>query len=205
MRPRLPGRSRRSLAVLVVALLAVGAFFARGPIGLGNGPLKFLSFSGTTLQQAKPAPVALVMPVINPGKSPVVINGVTLVGGKGFPAPRLVSAHGAHDVGCAALELASQTAQDGCATGELTLAGLTIPPSHRVYDKVTQQQVAVSSLAVVAVAAPPPARGCWTMKAIAVHYRIGIRHYTATAPEAGAVCGTGVSAAARAAAMASLG
>lgn len=205
MRPRLPGRSRRSLAVLVVALLAVGAFFARGPIGLGNGPLKFVSFSGTTLQQQEPEPVALVMPVINSGKSPVVINGITLVGGKGYPAPHLVSAHGAHDVGCAALERATATAGGGCATGELALAGLTIPPSRRVYDKVTQRQVAVSSLAVVAVAAPPPARGCWTMKAIAVHYRIGIRHYTATAPETGAVCGAGVSAAARAAAMASLG
>ena len=205
MRPRLPGRSRRSLAVLVVALLAVGAFFARGPIGLGNGPLTFGSFSGTTLQQQEPAPVALVMPVINPGKSPVVINGITLVGGKGYPAPRLVSAHGAHDVGCAALELASLTAQGGCATGELTLAGLTIPPSRRVPGQGGQQGVAVSSLAVVAVAAPPPARGCWTMKAIAVHYRIGIRHYTATAPETGAVCGARVSAAARAAAVASLG
>ena len=49
MRPRLPGRSRRSLAVLVVALLGVGAFFARGPIGLGNGPLTFTSDSGITL------------------------------------------------------------------------------------------------------------------------------------------------------------
>jgi hypothetical protein len=38
-----------------------------------------------------------------------------------------------------------------------------------------------------------------------VHYRIGIRHYTATAPETGAVCGPGASAALRAAAMASLG
>jgi hypothetical protein len=205
MRPRLPGRSRRSLAVLVVALLAVGAFFARGPIGLGSGPLTFGSFSGTALQQKTPAPVALVMPVINPGKSPAVINGITLVGGKGYPAPHLVSVHGAHDVGCAALEPAADTASGGCTTGELTLAGLTIPPSRRVPGQVSHQPVTVSSLAVVAVAAPPPARGCWTMKAIAVHYRVGIRHFTATAPEAGAVCGAGVSAAARAAALGSLG
>src|SRR5215467_9432882 len=76
---------------LVPALLGVGAFFARGPIGLGNGPLTFVSNSGATLSLAKHADIALVVPVGNPGKSAAVINGFTLVGGgKGYAAPKLV-------------------------------------------------------------------------------------------------------------------
>ena len=128
MRPRLPGRSRRSLAVLVVALLAVGAFFARGPIGLGNGPLTFASDSGSTLGLARQANVALVVPVGNPGKSPAM-NGFTLIGGgKGYAAPKLVHSYSAHSHGCQGLMLASEAA-DGCVSGQMKLAGLTVLPS----------------------------------------------------------------------------
>ena len=97
MRPRLPGRSRRSLAVLVVALLGVGAFFARGPIGLGNGPLTFTSDSGITIGLTRQANTALVVPVRNQGKSAAVINGFTLIGGgNGYAAPKLVHSYAAH-------------------------------------------------------------------------------------------------------------
>ena len=85
------------------------------------------------------------------------------------------------------------TSDGGCATGHLALAGLTIPLGRQVRDRVTGRLVTVSSLGLVAEVAPPGAGRCWTVKAIAVHYRVGIRHYTATAPEAGAVCGSGVS------------
>lgn len=206
MRPRLPGRSRRGLAVLVVALLAVGAFFARGPIGLGNGPLTFASDGGAALGLARQADVALVIPVRNPGRSPAVINGFTLVGGgKGYAAPKLVRSYGAHNRGCQSLMLASQVASTGCATGELKLAGLTVPPSKRQAVPGVPSPVPVPTLALVAVLAPPAAGTCWTLRRLAVHYRVGIRHFTATTPEQTAVCAPGLGDRARQAALASVG
>ena len=206
MRPRLPGRSRRGLAVLVVALLAVGAFFARGPIGLGNGPLTFASDSGLTLGLARQANVALVVPVRNQGKSAAVINGFTLVGGgNGYAAPKLVHSYAAHSNGCQGLMLASEVAANGCATGQVKLAGVTVPPSQRKAGPGVPSPVPVPALALVAVLTPPAAGTCWTLRRLAVHYRVGIRHFTATTPEQTAVCAPGLGARARQAALASVG
>ena len=85
------------------------------------------------------------------------------------------------------------------------LAGLAFPPSRKVRDRATGSLVPVSSLGLVAEAGPPATGHCWTVQAMAVHYRVGIRHYTATVPEAGAVCGTGESKAQLQAAMTSAG
>jgi hypothetical protein len=212
MRLRFDRRFSRVLAGIVVALLAVGAFLVRGPIGLGNGPLFFESFSISGWPDPHHVPVGLIVPVINRGRSAAVINGVTLVGGgNGYPAPRLITVYAAHDAGCAAIgSLADPDSQvsasaSACAAGRLALTGLAIPPSRKVTDRVTGDLVAVSNLGLVAEAAPPPAGRCWTVKAIAIHYRVGIRHYTATAPEAGAVCGSGVSSANLQNAMNSIG
>jgi len=188
---RFDRRLSRLLAGIVVVLLAVGAFLARGPIGLGNGPLFFVSFSISGWPDVHGVPAGLIVPVINRGRAAAVVSGITLVGGgNGYPAPRLITAYGAHDVGCSAIGPLTGPGSDarpgGCATGHLALAGLAIPPSRKVLDRV-------SSLGLVAEADPPAPGHCWTVKAVAVHYRVGIRHYTATAPEAGAVCGSGVS------------
>lgn len=197
MRLRFGRRVSRILAGVVVALLAVGAFFARGPIGLGNGPLSLGSFSVAGILDPHGVPVGLVVDVINRGRAPAVINGITLVGGgNGYPAPRLVSVYGARDAGCSRLGLlvtAGQAITSGCATGQLSLAGLAFPPSRKVHDAVTGGLVPVSSLGLVVQAGPPGPGKCWTIKAMAIHYRVGIRHYTATTPEAGAACGAGVS------------
>ena len=205
MRPRLPGRSRRGLAVLVVALLGVGAFFARGPIGLGNGPLTFTSDSGITIGLTRQANTALVVPVRNQGKSAAVINGFTLIGGgNGYAAPKLVHSYAAHNHGCQGLALASEVVE-GCATGQMKLAGVTVPPSQRKAGPGVPSPVPVPTLALVAVLAPPAAGTCWTLRRLAVHYRVGIRHFTATTPEQTAVCAPGLGARARQAALASVG
>jgi hypothetical protein len=210
MRLRLDRRLSFMLAGIVIALLGVGAFLARGPIGLGNGPLFFESFSISGWHDIRGVPVSLIVPVINHGRAAAVINGITLVGGRnGYPAPRLITVYGAHDAGCSAIGPLTGPGSDAssgrCATGHLTLAGLPIPPSRKLLDRVTGKLVAVSSLGLVAEAAPPAPGGCWTVKAMAIHYRVGIRHYTATAQEAGAVCGSGVSSTELQAAMNSLG
>ena len=210
MRLRFDRRLSFILAGIVVALLGIGAFLARGPIGLGNGPLFFESFSISGWRDAGRAPVGLIVPVINHGRSAAVINGITLVGGRnGYPAPQLTTAYGAHDAGCSAIGPLSGPGSDAdtgrCATGHLALAGLTIPPSRKLLDRVTGKLVAVSSLGLVAEAEPPAPGRCCTVKAMAIHYRVGIRHYTATAEEAGAVCGSGVSSTELQAAIDSLG
>jgi hypothetical protein len=196
MRFRFSSRYARALAGVVVILLGFGAFLTRGPIGLGNGPLSFGSFSVTGVPDPRGVPVGLVVPVINHGKSAALITGITLVGGgNGYPPPRLMTSYGARDQGCAGLVLLTRpgTAGRGCATGQHALQGMPFPPSRKVLDQVSGRQVAEASMGVVAEAAAPAAGRCWTVKTIAVHYHVGIRHYTATTPEAGAVCGSGVS------------
>jgi len=210
MRPRLATRHSRILAAVVVVLLGIGAFLDRGPIGLGNGPLTFGSFSVTGTFDTRGAPVGLVIDVINHGRAPAIINGVTLVGGgSGYPAPRLITVYAAPDQGCSSLGLLTgpdgQAVSTRCTGGRLALAGLAFPPSRKVRDRATGSLVPVSSLGLVAEAGPPATGHCWTVQAMAVHYRVGIRHYTATVPEAGAVCGTGESKAQLQAAMTSAG
>ncbi len=210
MRPRLTTRYSRVLAAVVVVLLGIGAFLDRGPIGLGNGPLTFGSFSVAGTLDTRGAPVGLVINVINHGRAPAVINGITLVGGgHGYPTPRLITVYAVRDNGCSRLGVltgpASQPVSSACASGRLALAGLAIPPSRKARDRVTGELVRVSSLGVVAEAGPPAPGRCWTVRAMAVHYRVGIRHYTATTPEVGAVCGSGESPAQLQAAMTSAG
>jgi hypothetical protein len=210
MRLRFDRRLSRLLAGVVVVLLGIGAFLTRGPIGLGNGPLFFESFSISGWPDPHGVPVGLVVPVINNGRTAAVINGVTLVGGgHGYPVPRLITVYGADDTGCASVgplsDPDSPVSGGTCASGRLPLAGLTIPPSRKVTDRVTGDLVAVSSLGLVIEAAPPAPGRCWTLKAMAIHYRVGIRHYTATAQEAAAVCGSAVSSAELQTAMNSLG
>jgi len=197
MRLRFSSRYARALAGVVVILLGIGAFLTRGPIGLGNGPLSFGTFSIAGTHDPGGAPIGLVVPVINHGKSPALITGITLVGGGGgYPPPRLITSFGADDRDCAGrvrLTLPSAAGGPGCATGHLALRRMAIPPSRKVLDQVSGRRVAVASLGVIAEAAAPAAGRCWTVKTIAVHYHVGIRHYTATTPEAGAACGSGVS------------
>jgi hypothetical protein len=208
MRLRFASRHPRILAGVVVVLLGIGAFLDRGPIGLGNGPLTFGSFSVAGALDPHGAPVGLVIFVINHGRAPAIINGITLVGGgNGYPAPRLLAVYGTRDTGCSTLSLLTgpgETAAGRCSSGRLSLAGLAIPPSRKVRDRVTGDLVQVPSLGLVAEVGPPAGGSCWTVKAMAIHYRVGIRHYTATTPEAGASCGTGASATQMQAAMASV-
>ncbi len=209
MRLRLASRYSRVLAAVVVILLGIGAFLARGPIGLGNGPLTFGSFSVTGAADLHGAPVGLIVNVINHGRTPAIIHGITLVGGgHGYPPPHLVTGYAGRDRGCTALGLLTGPGQpviSGCASGHLPLAGLVIPPSRKVRDRVTGDLVQVSSLGLVAEVRPPAAGHCWTVKAMAIHYRVGIRRYTATTSEAGAVCGSGVTEAQMRAAVNSVG
>ena len=128
-------------------------------------------------------------------------------GGNGYPAPRLLAAYATRNTGCStvtALTGPGQTVAGKCPSGRFSLAGLVIPASRTVRDQVTGDLVEVPSLGLVAEAGPPGVGRCWTVKAMAIHYRVGIRHYTATTPEAGASCGPGASAAQLRAAMASV-
>jgi hypothetical protein len=175
---------RRSLLVLaVVAMLAVGAFLLWGPIGLGNGPLTAAEYATSGGPDASRVPVGFIIPVRNSGQAPAVIDGIELIGGTKYPAPRLQALAVMTSAECGAAFPTRQTARGfvlaGCGGRDSgSLIGRPIGP--------TLPDI-FAFPAAAEVAAPQPGT-CWVMTRIVVHYHVGIRHYSATDPYGLVVC-----------------
>lgn len=170
-----------------MVVVAVGAFVWLGPIGLGAGPLRLLAGNGVgTGIDTSSSPVALVSPLSETGGATVRIDKVQLVAGHGMKVPRLLAAFATADQrGCGyQLAYVQQTSSH-----DLTLSDC--PGELAVYGSVVGMHIGPQSKPLsmtTEVTAPAPA-GCWAIHAIVVHYRVGIRHYTATMRQAWAVCG----------------
>jgi hypothetical protein len=179
-------RRRRVVIPALVALLAVAAFLLWGPIGLGNGPLQVGQPGGEGWADSADVPVALALPMSYAGRDSAVIDGVDFVGGTSYPAPHAVSLEVlATDPQCSGLLGAQQTAggfaEAGCSSRS---RGPLIGSSFDVHRALSPGLAAAAELA-----APRPGT-CWALSEIAVHYHIGIRHFTATGPVGYAVCAT---------------
>ena len=187
---RMPGRSWRTLLAAAALAAAVGAFLAWGPIGLGNGPL---SVGGGADYGPDPnlAPLAVLDPV-DAGGTGAVIDSVALVGGS-YPVPRLTAIRAAPNTACAgALPI----------HGDESLLGSCFKPGnlHALLGRPIPKQSALIGLpapgleepgiTMILEVTPPGPRGCWEITALVVHYHVGIRHYTQTAPKEVLVCRT---------------
>lgn len=82
-------RKRGAMILAAAGLLAIGAFLQWGPIGLGNGPLSTGMGYGQGAVHVG-SPVGLVIPILNSGGSPAVVDGLDLIGGTSYPGPHVL-------------------------------------------------------------------------------------------------------------------
>lgn len=176
-------RSRRVILPFAAVLLVVGAFLLWGPIGLGSGPLSVQMGSTVGGVDEGDGPVGFLIPLYNSGDKPAVVDGVDLVGGTHYPAPRLLGLDVLTDATCGgswpARAEGSAFTMVGCG-GRIrgALIGRDIGNTHGNWHGVP----------AAAEASAPPRGGCWVMTEVIIHYHVGIRHYSATDLYEQAVC-----------------
>jgi hypothetical protein len=167
-------------------LIAIGAFFAWGPVGFGPGPLAvaFVASSGT-VPQSKPS--MILIPVETRLSTQAVIDGVGITGGGGHPPPQILGVVGDQDQVCSGIWW-PLTGHNGfarrCAKGgTVPLVGHLVPMRQATLVSTQGVREAVRTINIgIRVGAPGPS-GCWGVGKVAVHYHVGSRHYTAVAVE----------------------
>jgi hypothetical protein len=175
---------RRLIMIAGVGMLLVGAFLQWGPIGLGNGPVTAAPFETGGGVDSSRVPVGFIISIRNSGQTPAVIDGIEIIGGTVYPAPRLLSLAVVTSGQCGGIWPTRQTARGfvlaGCGGKDSgSLIGRAIGP--------TRPNSYHGLPAAAKVAAPHPGT-CWVVTKIVVRYHIGIRHYSATSPYELAVC-----------------
>src|SRR6266498_1032328 len=167
---RIPGRLWRTLLAAAALAAAVGADYGPDP---------------------KLAPLAVLDPV-EAGGTGAVIDSVALVGGS-YPAPRLTAISAAPNTACAGvLPIHGDEALLGSCLkpGDLhALLGRSIPEQSALIGSPAPG-LEEPGITMILEVTPPGPRGCWEITALVVHYHVGIRHYTQTAPKEVLVCRT---------------
>jgi hypothetical protein len=186
-------RHRRVLSPVIVAVLAVGAFLAWGPIGLGNGPL-YLGINGAEFGGiSSQLPVGIVTPISNSGGSALVIDSVQLLGNGSYPPPHVLAMEAMGSTQCGDLFPARTTA-----AGFVLADGCGGRPLGNLYGRAVGNENSTNVFAAFEISPPRPG-ACWLMTRIVTRYHVGIRHYTATDPYVIAACaGTNAAAEAKA-------
>ncbi len=165
-------------------MVVLGAVAERGPIRIGNGPLNVLMNAAQSAQDWGSQPAGFALPLINSGGAVAVVDGVRLVGGTRFPAPRLLRLGVLTNAVCGGAWPARSAGKGfvlehcgGRYAGPLIGHAFGRDPAR----------VFFGFPAAAEVAAPRPG-GCWVMTNVVLRYHVGIRHYTATAPYQLAIC-----------------
>ena len=185
-------RRRKLLIPIIVAVLAVGAFLAWGPIGLGNGPLQMGEpGSGEFGGISSRLPVAIVTPIGNSGGSPLVLDNVQLLGNGGsYPAPHVLAIEAMSTTDCGDLFPVRTTAAG------FALADCGGRPLGSLYGRPVGNVNSTNVFAAFKIRPPRPG-ACWLMTRIVTHYHVGMRHYVASDPYTVAACAGSVARAQR--------
>lgn len=188
---RIPRRLWPILLAAAALAAAVAAFLAWGPIGLGSGPLS-VGGGGDYGPDPNLVPLA-VLDSVDAGDTGAVIDSVALVGGR-YPAPHLTAVRAAANTACAGflpIHGSDEALIGGCfKPGDLhALLGRPIPARSAVIGPPTPG-LEEPGITMILEVTPPGSRGCWEITALVVHYHVGIRHYTQTAPQEVLVCRT---------------
>jgi hypothetical protein len=175
-------RRRRIIVSVAGTLLAIGAFVAWGPIGIGAGPVGSGTSSSSTDTPVPRTQPAVFVTSIDAGKSGAVIDSVSVFSDGSYPAPRVISIKGDRDEVCGGawpltgVENFYNTCDAG---GPVPLIGRAVPVSSTV-DVPTLGRLVYPGIGIAIETAPPGKAGCWLVTSVVIRYHIGIRHYTAT-------------------------
>jgi hypothetical protein len=175
-------RHRRLLIVIMVALLAIGAFLVWGPIGLGSGPLRMGNDGAGSGEVSSRTPVAIVDPIRNTGGSALVIDEIQLLGNGSYPAPHAL-----------AMEVITYTSCFGLLSTRTTAAGFVLTDGcgsralGPLYGRAIGDENSADVMAAFEIRPPRPG-ACWLMTRIVARYHVGIRHYEVTEPYVMAAC-----------------
>ncbi len=169
-------------------LLAAVAFLIWGPPGIGSsspagtGPLFMGSYGLDSGPGDGREPIGIIIPILSSAHATIVIDGIRLIGGAGYPAPRPF-----------ALRVIDQNQCAGALPLRRTRHGLVLDPCN-AYDlgPLIGHQVRWSgrqarSDAVAEVRTPQP-NSCWVLTALVVRYHIESVRYRATYPDAMVTC-----------------
>ena len=175
---------RRATLVFLAVAVVLLVFLAFGPVGLGNGPLQPISTDGGWPARATPSSAAIHVLLIDTGP-PAVMQGVSLLGANGYPKPRLLRVMVQPSDGCESTIGPLQSA--GCGGQPTPAIGATVPggSNARHYQPRDKDLVLVVGV---------PRSDCDVVTAIVLRYRVGWRHFAATAPESFVSCGATTSA-----------
>jgi hypothetical protein len=168
------GRHWRVIASVTAALLAIGAFLAYGPIGLGPGPIGNETVAGGVAGPVPRTQPAVFVTDIDAGASGAVIDSIQVRSDGRYPAPKVIGMTGDGYLGCAGARPLSgrqSFASDCDAGGRIRLFGRPLP-------RVDLEGYPGVGAAIET--APPGPAGCWQVTAVVIHYHVGIRHYTAS-------------------------
>jgi hypothetical protein len=143
-----------------------------GSYGLDSGP-------GNGKQ-----PMGLIIPINSKAHARIVIDGIRLIGGAGYPAPRSFALRVIAYNQCAGVWPLRRTTHglvlDGCGAQDLgPLVG------HRVHwtgPRTVDQSEAVAEVW------PPGPRNCWVLTHVAVRYHIGAQRFSAIYPAPMVTC-----------------
>lgn len=185
MQPQRTGRLWWRVAGLA-AVLAAAAFAAWGVFGPhggaygANGPLFIGSYGIDGDHSDGKQPMGIIIPISSKAHATIVIDGIRLIGGAGYPPPRSFALRVIANTQCAGAMPLRRTAHalvlDGCGAHDL---GPLI--SHRVHFSTYQSEA-------VAEVWPPRLRNCWVLTHVAVRYHIGAQHFSANYPDATVTC-----------------
>ena len=182
--PQLVGRLWwRAVGVAVLAAAGFagwGLFAVGGGPSRGNGPLFMGSYGLDGGPDGKP--VGIIIPIISAAHATIVIDGIRLIGGAGYPAPRPFALRVIGYTQCAGAWPLRRTERglvlDGCGVPDLgPLIG------HRVHWSGTLAQSEA-----VAEVGPPRPRNCWVLTHVGVRYHVGTQRFSAIYPDAMVTC-----------------
>lgn len=181
MRVMFSRRMARLAGVVVAAVvLALAAVLIWGPVGLGSGPLTVYAPSGGQVLGQKDQVWGLIVP-LQAGDTGAVIDGVSVAGGAGYSAPRVLAIWTMKDrqgqCGGMFPWRGPGSIMSSCAIGGLhALVGVPLPGNEPGIDMV---------LAIGPQVGPD---GCWSAMSMVVHYHVWIRHYTVTVSDSFVAC-----------------
>jgi hypothetical protein len=181
-----PAINRKVLAIGAATLVAIGAFLAWGPIGLGNGPAHAnANYSVVFGTDAGMTPVALTGWLTGPDSWRA--DSIEFIPPAGYRAPRIL-----------AVLAISENLCDGGGVQWLRRADsddfllTSCTPAPRTFGPLIGPALGSGRLANPGLGAEvqaPPLAGCWAASSLVIRYHVGIRSYAATTSYRVAVCG----------------